>query len=315
MEGIKVDGTFDNVVQAAIKMDNQEEMHESMKLKEYGEPRTPTEKIVNFIWRWRWEDISEAYERNDDPSDGIGVIKQALDELFPIEGHKYTDGEINSANDELFKRWLDYNSDAGWRPYEESTMREGMGVFDMDDDGELGVGKVNITHDAIPHEKREYFPTVSRPEDIDEDDVYEDDFGNPITESTLSHERNFEAKNFQEAYKLKEEGYNTLVNRAGEVERFKDPNKPDTTHYDYQEVFSPCHWGEKVKNSLDFQLKAMECELESEKGIRAAIRVYNYYQETVADLKHDGDLNGSNELRGELEKLRKLIVKSPFYKK
>lgn len=60
----------------------------------------------------------------------------------------------------------------------ESKMREGMGVFDMDDDGELGVGKVNVTH-TIPHEKREYFPTSDVPED---DDVYEDDFGNPIFE-------------------------------------------------------------------------------------------------------------------------------------
>lgn len=70
----------------------------------------------------------------------------------------------------------------------ESKMREGMGVFDMDDDGELGVGKVNITH-TIPHEKREYFPTSDVPED---DDVYEDDFGNPITESKMREAFDFE---------------------------------------------------------------------------------------------------------------------------
>ena len=341
MEGIKVDGTFDNVVQAAIKMDNQqEEMHESMKLKEYGEPKTPIEKIVNFIWRWRWQDISEAYEINDDPSDGVKVIEQGLEEVG--EREKYSDEEINSANDQLFKRWVDYNSDSGWRPYEESvenehnfneiyesTMREGSTYQAVADHIWNNYGPElmkyepsgvydcrNFVKSHIDHSQ------ISNKDAVDgiclgaasllmkrinpEYDARKEIFG----ESTLSHERNFEAENFKEAYNLREEGYNTLVNRAGEVERFKDPNKPDTTHYDYQEVFSPCHWGDKIKNALDAQLKAIGCELESEKGIRAATRVYNYYQETVADLKHDGDWNGSNELRNELEKLRVLILKT-----
>lgn len=438
MEKVHVNGTFDDVVNAAIKMDDKEDMNESIKLKEYGEPKTPVERIVNYIWRTSWEEISDAYAEEDDPSDGVDVIKQALDGI----GETYSNEEVCTANSKLFKRWLDYNSDAGWRPYEESaenklnfnkvyesTIREGMGVFDIDEDGELGVGKVNITH-AIPHKKREYFPTSDVPED---DDVYEDDFGNPITESTElprlgsktelkrlgrpvkikdistgdyfkyqgrwwycqyqtssavgcgpnhilcsipvddfgnpvvseeeknkinsqgylkkfffkdtprdnqftgektpsydaplrvvkasqlhnegnglleSHERNFEAENFKEAYSLKEGGVSTMVNRAGEKEAIYDPNKIELEDIPYSEVFANANWEQKVKANLDRVLTQKNVPFKSEEGIRLATRVYNYWQETVADLKHDGDSAGSYQLRRALEKLRVLILKT-----
>ena len=257
MEKVQVNGTFDDVVNAAIKLDDREDMNESMKLKEYGEPKTPVEKIVSFIWRNYWEEISDAYAEEDDLSDGVDVIKQALDDI----GETYSNEEVCTANSQLFKRWLDYNSDEGWRPYQESTELPRLGS--------------------------------------DED--------NGLLES---HERNFEAENFKEAYSLKEGGVSTMVNRAGEKEAIYDPNKIEPEDVPYSEVFANDSWPQKVKANLDRLLTQKNVPFKSEEGIRLATRVYNYWQETVADLKHDGDSAGSYQLRSTLEKLRVLILKT-----
>lgn len=366
MEKVHVNGTFDDVVNAAIKMDDKEDMNESMKLKEYGEPKTPVERIVSYIWRTSWEEISDAYAEEDDPSDGVDVIKQALDGI----GETYSNEEVCTANSKLFKRWLDYNSDEGWRPYQESTELPRLGSkTELKRLGRPVKIKDISTGDYFKYQGRWWYCQYQTSSAVGCGpnhilcSIPVDDFGSPVVseeeknkinsqgylkkfffkdtprdnqftgEKTPSydaplrvvkasqihnedngllesHERNFEAENFKEAYSLKEGGVSTMVNRAGEKEAIYDPNKIEPEDIPYSEVFANDNWQQKVKANLDRVLTQKNVPFKSEEGIRLATRVYNYWQETVADLKHDGDSAGSYQLRRALEKLRVLILKT-----